>query len=129
MAPLVLDHALILTPRLDRCRDFLIRIVGFHDAPRPPFGFPGHWLAGAGHAPIHLAAAGDCANDTYLGRHGASSSAVVDHLAFTGADRDTLIDRLRREGICFFERTVPPAGERQLFVEGPDGLKLEFLFR
>ena len=122
-----LDHVLILARDLNLTASFLRAAAGLADGPRPAFPFAGHWLYAGGRPLIHLAGAADPANAGYLGAPQTCGSAV-DHIAFSGAGRDGLVARLTQQGIAFFEREVPETGERQIFVPGPDGLKLEFLF-
>lgn len=58
-----------------------------------------------------------------------SGTGIIDHVAFSGQDYDKLIERLQKHQTSFFERTVPLTGEHQVFVEGPEGLRVEVLFR
>ena len=49
----------------------------------------------------------------------------IDHLAFGPFDFDTERDRLEESGFTYTVSAIPGTGIRQLFVLGPEGLKLE----
>lgn len=53
---------------------------------------------------------------------------MIDHIAFSGSDYPTLIARLQHHHLDYFERTVPLTSEHQVFVEGPEGLRVEIQF-
>ncbi|MBS0471252.1 MAG: VOC family protein [Proteobacteria bacterium] len=118
-----LDHVLFLTPDLPRTTAFLSAATGLSLGLRPAFRFPGAWLY-AGDKPVLHVAAVDPASADYLGGQGGS----IDHIAFAGDDLAALRARIASSGLAHFERVVPESGERQVFVTGPGGLKLEFLF-
>lgn len=123
-----LNHLLILAQDLPAVRRFFVDAIGLEDGPRPPFPFPGAWLYSEGRPLIHLAAAdNDPRRSAYLGERNAGGGAI-DHLALTGADFDALIARLDRLGIEYAKRAVPLEGHVQIFVPGPEGLKVEMLF-
>jgi catechol 2,3-dioxygenase-like lactoylglutathione lyase family enzyme len=108
------DHINIRSTDLEATRDFLVRLLGLVDGYRPPFDFPGHWLY-LGNTPIiHTSGL------TTPNPHG-----WVDHIAFAGFDFETEKARLEREGFSYVEAGIPGTGIRQLFVNGPDGLKVE----
>lgn len=124
-----LDHILIRASDLAAMRDFFVDVIGFVEGPRPPFPFPGCWLYGDGRPQIHLVSA--AANDAqrgHLGTAAAGTSGAVDHVAVQGADYPALIDRLRQQRSPFIERHLPAEGHLQIFVSGPDGVKVEMLF-
>jgi catechol 2,3-dioxygenase-like lactoylglutathione lyase family enzyme len=49
----------------------------------------------------------------------------VDHLAFSADDYDDAAQRLERDGVKAVRNSVPEAGLRQLFFDGPDGVRIE----
>ena len=118
-----LNHLLVVADDLQAMRRFFVQVIGLEDGPRPPFPFPGHWLYSEGAALIHLAQASAEPGD----RRG-DSAGVIDHLAIEGADLAVIRDRLRALGVEHFERRVPVEGHLQIFVPGPEGVKVEFLF-
>lgn len=123
------DHVLVMTNDLPGAEAFFKGLAKLKTGPRPPFAFPGSWLYSDGRPVVHLALTDASGADAYLGaRHGAQTT-YVDHIAFTGDEPDAFIERLNQSGLPHFERFVPESGERQIFVTGPGGLKLEFIFR
>jgi catechol 2,3-dioxygenase-like lactoylglutathione lyase family enzyme len=55
----------------------------------------------------------------------AHRTGAVDHVAFNGDDYDEAASRLERHGVEAKRNTVPEVGLRQLFVEDPNGVKIE----
>ena len=53
-----IDHATIITNKLDETRDFFVDCFGLEVGQRPSFGVPGYWLYGGGRPILHLALAG-----------------------------------------------------------------------
>lgn len=124
-----INHLLVLAANLPAMRDFFVDVIGLEDGPRPPFPFPGHWLYSDGQPLIHLAQGGDDAERAaYLGNTASSGTGAIDHLALTGADLGALVARLKRAGIASAVRHVPAEHHLQIFVPGPEGLKVEMLF-
>lgn len=111
---IALDHINIRSTNLEATRDFLVRLLGLVDGYRPPFDFPGNWLY-LGEAPIIHTSLLTTPNP----------NGWVDHIAFAGFDFETERARLAREGFTYTEAAIPGTGIRQLFVMGPDGLKVE----
>lgn len=124
-----MNHILVLSDDMTAMRDFFVDAIGLEDGPRPPFPFPGHWLYSEGEPLIHLAARGeDGRRAAYLGMARGTGSGAVDHVAFSGLDLADTQSRLDRAGSRYTVRRVPADGHTQLFVEGPEGLKIELLF-
>ena len=46
-------------------------------------------------------------------------------MAFTATDYEEAAERLEREGVAAVRNEVPAAGLRQLFFDGPDGVRIE----
>lgn len=100
---------------------------------RPPFNFSGAWLYSDDKPLVHLIEinpndkdqSDSLGSQTYASETGME---VVDHIAFSGCDYSHLIKRLKQQ-IKYFERTVPLTNEHQVFAEGPDGLRIELLFK
>ena len=112
-----LHHVLICTTDLNSMQQFFERAICLEPGHRPPFLFDGAWLYSEGKPIIHLAASGS---------HGINGA--VDHIAFSGDDYGRLITRLKDADLDYFEHTVPGSREHQVFVPGPDGIKLEIQF-
>ncbi|MDR2215562.1 MAG: VOC family protein [Nevskiaceae bacterium] len=127
-----MEHFLVMTDDVDHTRDFYRDVLGFAEGPRPDLGFLGHWLYLDGTACIHIA---DW--DTYTAHSNrlgipvtkpAPGTGALDHVAFTGDDYDELLGRLQRHGLNFHPHDSPAIGLRQIFLEDPNGLKLELNF-
>jgi catechol 2,3-dioxygenase-like lactoylglutathione lyase family enzyme len=117
-----LDHFLVLTDDIDGTRDFWCGALGLEVGDRPPLEFPGYWLYAGGVACVHVAERS--AFDAHSERVGiAANRGPVEHVAFSADDYDGIVGRLRGEGIDAAPNTVP--GMRQLFVEDPNGVKIE----
>jgi catechol 2,3-dioxygenase-like lactoylglutathione lyase family enzyme len=128
-----INHVLVRTHDLENMTAFLIQVLGLKKGFRPPFNFIGDWLYSDDKPLIHLVevAADDESLSDYLGGKTSSSDigmGAVDHIAFTGVDYSGLLNRLQQQHIKYYERTIPLTNEHQVFVDGPDGLKLEILF-
>ena len=128
-----INHILVRTTDLDDMSRFLIQVVGLEKGFRPPFNFSGVWLYGDDKPLVHLVEINpdDKGLSDYLGSKTSTSymsRGVVDHIAFNGVDYHALIERFEQQHIEYVERTIPSTNEHQVFVEGPDNLKVEFLF-
>lgn len=119
-----MEHLLVLTDDLDATRDFYCRALGLEVGERPALEFAGYWLYLHGVPCVHLADRDSFAAHAELVGVPASPS-PVDHVAFNGDDYDEAAARLAREGIEAVSNTVPGVGVRQLFVEDPNGLRIE----
>jgi catechol 2,3-dioxygenase-like lactoylglutathione lyase family enzyme len=124
-----INHILVLARNVDAMHRFFIDAIGLDDGPRPPFPFPGHWCYSEWQPLIHIASAqGGSGQDEWLGESGPMGSGVVDHIAFTGDDFQSLRERLSCLGILASIRQVPLEGLIQVFVPGPEGIKIEIQF-
>ena len=119
-----MEHLLVLTDDIEGTKDFYCRALGLEVGDRPPLEFPGHWLYVEGVPCIHVADRE--AYTAHSGRLGIPASPdAVDHVAFNGNDYAEAVARLEREGVAARANAVPGAGLRQLFLEDPNGLKIE----
>jgi catechol 2,3-dioxygenase-like lactoylglutathione lyase family enzyme len=119
-----LDHVLVLSDDIDGSRDFYCRAVGMTVGERPPLPFPGYWLYAGGRPCLHIA---DRAIYTEHARSAGLSApdGRVDHLAFSATDYADAAARLERDGVDAVRNSVPEVGLRQLFFDGPDGVRIE----
>jgi catechol 2,3-dioxygenase-like lactoylglutathione lyase family enzyme len=128
-----MEHYLVLTADIDATRDFYVQALGMHVGFRPPLAFPGYWVY-VGETPcIHIAEW-----ETYTvhsQEQGIPVSArsdktgPVDHIAFNALDYDEVVGRLERYGVQA-RRNDPPGGLlRQLFLQDPNGVKIEINIR
>jgi catechol 2,3-dioxygenase-like lactoylglutathione lyase family enzyme len=119
-----MEHLLVLTDDLEGTKDFYCRALGLEVGERPPLEFPGYWLYLDGVPCVHVADRGSYTEHSE--RVGMSAApAAVDHIAFNGDDYEEAAARLEREGVEARTNTIPGMGVRQLFLEDPNGLKIE----
>jgi catechol 2,3-dioxygenase-like lactoylglutathione lyase family enzyme len=117
-----LNHLLVLTDDIDSTRDFWCRALDLDVGERPPLGFPGYWLYDGGVPCVHVAER--AAFDAHSERIGIPpAGGPIEHVAFSADDYGAVVERLDRGGIDAAPNTVP--GMRQLFVEDPNGVKIE----
>ncbi|MBN9305400.1 MAG: hypothetical protein BGO82_02810 [Devosia sp. 67-54] len=113
---IALDHVNIHAEDLEAARDFLLAVLpDLRQGFRPPFGFEGYWLYLGEEPVIHM--------QTRAG--GMGGRGWIDHLAFAPFDFATEKARLDAAGLAYTEGGIPGSGIRQLFVSGPEGLKIE----
>jgi catechol 2,3-dioxygenase-like lactoylglutathione lyase family enzyme len=118
-----LDHLLVLTDDIDATRDFWCRALDLEVGERPPLEFAGYWLYGAVGPCVHVAERASF--EAHSKRIGIPAAAgPVEHVAFDAPDYDELVARVEREGIGAAGNAVPGV-MRQLFVEDPNGVKIE----
>ena len=130
-----LNHALVMASDVSEMTKFFKESLGLSEGYRPPFEFEGAWLYDDQNMPcIHIANR-DNVNPQqaeYLRQNSAPTSLsginTIDHLAFSTEDYSGLVRRLVRHKLPFIERDVPASEEHQVFVFGPDDLKIEIVF-
>lgn len=129
----LLEHFLVMTDDVDATRDFYRDVLDFKEGFRPQLEFLGYWLY-LGEVPvIHIADWKTyTAHSERLGipvTTPAPSTGVFDHVAFNGSDAQAMIERLQARGIAYERNDVPEIGLIQLFLNDPNGLKLELNYR
>jgi catechol 2,3-dioxygenase-like lactoylglutathione lyase family enzyme len=123
-----LEHVLVLTDDLEATRAFYCDVVGFEAGERPQLAFPGYWLYLHGVACLHVAER--AAYEAHAEAVGLRrTDGPIDHLAFAAGDREGLVARLEAAGIHAVSNDVPGAGIRQLFLDDPNGLRIELNVR
>ena len=119
----ILDHLLVLTDDIDATRDFWCEALDLDVGERPPLEFPGYWLYGAGGPCVHVAER--AAYEAHSGHTGIpANDGPVEHVAFDAPDYEAAAWRLALGGIHAHTNEVPGV-MRQLFVEDPNGVKIE----
>lgn len=111
-----LDHVNIKALDQEAMRDFLVDVLGVYEGERPPFDFHGYWLYLDDVAVIHL-----------MGERGRGIGGPgwVDHVAFSPYDYDAKVAELEAKGHTFRTSVMPGTGLRQIFVQGPEGVRVE----
>ncbi|MEO8757253.1 MAG: glyoxalase [Devosia sp.] len=111
-----LDHINVHAENLEAARDFLLAVLpGLKQGIRPPFDFEGCWLYLEDHPVIHMQNRGA----------GMGGRGWVDHLAFTPFDFEVEKARLNALGLAYAVGGIPGGAIRQIFVAGPEDLKIE----
>lgn len=128
-----LEHYLVLTDDIDATRDFYVEALGMHVGPRPSLGFPGYWVYVGDTPCIHIAEwLSYTAHSHQQGIPVSSRAAAtgpVDHIAFNAHDYDEVVARLNKRGVKA-QRNDPPGNFlKQLFLEDPNGVKIEINVR
>jgi catechol 2,3-dioxygenase-like lactoylglutathione lyase family enzyme len=123
-----LEHALVLTDDIEATRLFYCEVLGFEAGDRPELPFPGYWLYLGGVPCLHVAER--ASYEAQLERMGLRrADGSVDHLAFAARDHEALAARLEAAGVTTVANDVPAAGMRQLFLEDPNGVRIELNVR
>jgi catechol 2,3-dioxygenase-like lactoylglutathione lyase family enzyme len=119
-----LEHVLVLTNDIEQTMAFYRDVLGLEVGERPQLAFPGHWLYLDGVACVHVAER--AAYEAHAAGIGIGPVAgPIDHLAFAAGDREALAARLDAAGVHAVANDVSAAGIRQLFVEDPNGVRIE----
>jgi catechol 2,3-dioxygenase-like lactoylglutathione lyase family enzyme len=124
-----IQHFLVLTDQLEATRDFYVEALGMREGERPPLEFDGHWLYIGDDPCVHVAERRSYA--AHAGTLGldvgetAAPGGSIDHIAFVADDYEEVTARLREAGVEMVENEVPAAGLRQIFVEDPNGVRVE----
>ena len=128
-----MEHYLVLTDDIEMTRDFYVQALGMQVGFRPPLGFPGYWVYIGDTPCIHIAEW-----KTYTAHSHqqgipvtspADGTGPVDHIAFNAHDYDEVVRRLERHGVHAARNDVPGTALRQLFLEDPNGVKIEINVR
>ena len=123
------QHLLVLTDQLEATRDFYRDVLGLREGERPPLEFDGHWLYLGDVACVHVADRRTyAAHAETLGldvTQTATGGGAVDHIAFGADDYEEIAERLGEAGVETIENEVPAARMRQIFVEDPNGVRIE----
>ena len=115
-----MHHVSFSVADLAASKHFFCEVLGLPEDERPPFTFPGAWLA-VGDRQIHLI------QDSSAGRVMRERISQSDHLAMEVADLEVVKSRLRECGIEFAEGGNQRLGMSQAFCSDPDGHTIEFV--
>lgn len=110
-----LDHINIRARDQEAMKEFLVDVLELRVGDRPDFDFHGYWLYLGDKAIVHMQGRDDPGG----------TSGWIDHIAFGPFDFDDKTAELKRRGIDFRTSEVPGRPLRQIFVAGPEGVKLE----
>lgn len=128
-----LEHYLVMTDDIDATRDFYRDVIGLSEGFRADLGFPGHWLYIGDTPVIHIAEWETyTAHSQHLGipvTTRAHGTGPLDHVAFNGSNANEMARKLDRLGIPYRRHEVPNVGLTQLFLDDPNGVKIELNYR
>ena len=114
-----LDHITVNTGDLDAALRFYVDVLGLRHGDRPAFDAPGAWLYAGDRPIVHLVGGRE---------RPAATTGAFDHFAFQAADLAGVIARLKAADIAYELFAVPGLGRKQVFVEDPDGVRIELNF-
>lgn len=127
-----INHYLVRAADLEQTRQFYEDVLGFSQAPRPDFPFPGYWMGVNGGVQVHLAPANIDNRELYfLGTPADAANdntGVIDHVAFVATDHAGLLARMREKNVPFRARFMADANLYQMFVTDPNGITIELNF-
>ena len=112
------DHYNVLTKDAAKSAKFYVDVLGLRVGDRPPFKFPGAWVYCGDQAVLHLVERDEVPEGT----------GKLDHVAFRCTGYGELKGKLDAAGVEYTERVVQKFNLTQLFLQSPDGLKLELTF-
>jgi catechol 2,3-dioxygenase-like lactoylglutathione lyase family enzyme len=115
-----LDHVNIETRDAGPMIAFLETVLGASEGPRPPFRRPGHWLYLDGQPVIHL---------NVVQRDGNCPAGIINHAAFGPYDFHQAVEKIRATGYAYELKNIPETDIGQIFVDGPEGLRIELQYR
>src|SRR5436190_9088640 len=124
-----MEHFLVLTDDIEKTRAFYCDVLGLRVGPRPPLEFSGYWLYIGDVPSIHIGewksyTAHSLANGIPVTTP-APGTGPVDHIAFNGTNYEEIRERLQRHGAKFSLNIVPESDLWQLFLNDPNGVKIE----
>jgi catechol 2,3-dioxygenase-like lactoylglutathione lyase family enzyme len=130
-----LNHYNVRTVDLDRSVRFYRDVLGLSVGPRPNFAFAGAWMYCGKTPVVHIMQRGDGAA-SYTGAQQSGDLAAdrppptgrIDHVAFLAEDLPGFKRKLAALGIAVAERQVPNQQIIQLFLDDPDGVRIELNF-
>ncbi len=131
MTILQLDHFTLRTAKVEETAAFFRDAIGMTEGWRPGFRFPGKWMYAGDRPMVHIAnvEADNAEMKAYLGDHTiAPGGGSLDHISMRCIGLLDYQKRLRALGLSFQERLVPELSEHQLFLQDPNGIKIELLF-
>lgn len=112
MATLGIHHVNVLVDDLDAARRFYTGVMGFVEAARPDFGFPGAWFQ-MGAQQLHLTPSD------------VPERKSAQHFALQVSDLDTLCRDLEAKGARIDRVPYTPGAGHQAFLADPAGNLIE----
>lgn len=133
-----MEHLAMLVEDIDATCDWFCDNLGMRRGYTPNFRIPVQWLYIGEEDVMHIAETPrDGANirfqENYLGGRLKGSDAVegtgiIDHVAFRCTGLVEMIERLEGKNIDFVKRQANAGDLYQLFIKGPNGMRVELNF-
>lgn len=131
-----IQHLLILSEDIEETASWFEDKLGLARGPVPDFKIPVIWVYVGDVPAIHIAQIPkdeETRNfqQNYLGGRNTDAtfgSGVIDHIAFGATDLADMVDRLDSEGANYIKRQANAGDLFQLFIEGPNGIRVELNF-
>ena len=119
MAITAMNHFNVLTDDVPATVAFYCDLLGLRNGERPALTFPGAWLY-AGDRPVLHVSGGRVRDELTPG--------VIDHMAFSASGLRATLERLERAGHHAVCRRQVTTGIWQVFVNDPNGARVELDF-
>lgn len=117
---LSLGHVTVLSADFERTEHFYCDLLGLRVGPRPAIRMPGRWLYVGEEAVLHVL-------PRQVDRP-PGAQPVIDHFALNADDRVAFEHRLRAAGQPFESRRLGDSDIWQIFLNDPDGARVELCF-
>ncbi|MGM4908269.1 VOC family protein [Rhizobium sp. 768_B6_N1_8] len=115
-----LDHVTIDTRNAPVMISFLESILGVKEGYRPPFPTSGHWLYLDDKPVIHL---------SLTSRTADFPPGILNHVAFSLFEFEPALARIKASGYRYEYLDIPDTELGQVFVYGPEGVKIELQYK
>ena len=129
-----IEHFLVAANDQEATRDWYRDVLGMAEGPHPDFGFPVYWMYLDGRDVVHIGPSAAKAGEIqkkFLGRTSQDTGAgtgAIDHIAFRATGLRRTLEHLRAHGIAFTQRRANGQALFQLFLDDPNGIKVELNF-
>lgn len=132
-----IEHILLLVDDVDATAGWFIDNIGMTEGHTPDFKVPVTWLYIGERDVLHIAQMPREGSrerrfqDRYLGgvlTDQTRGTGIIDHVAFRCTGLPEMIERLEENGVEFLQRQANEGDLYQLFVTGPDGMRVELNF-
>ncbi len=115
-----LGHVTVRSADLEQTRRFYVDLLGLQVGPRPAIPVPGHWFYIGAEAVLHVLPRQEGAARGLQG--------PIDHFALKAQNRPAFEQRLRAAGQPFESRRLADTDTWQIFLDDPDGARVELIF-
>lgn len=115
-----IDHVTLVVASVDDSRKFYVDQLGFEEAQRPAFNFPGAWFK-IGQAMIHVIESDELSGKAGWGDRAVARTSRGHHFACRTSDFDQSIRAIKKHGIEIASGPqIRPDGANQVYIYDPD---------